>query len=53
MQLMILKPKPNSHTLIPKSRPKNSSSSMCLHAIHIASFDPLQTSSFCCFHQII
>ena len=26
---------------------------MSLHAIHIARFDPLQTSSFCWFHQII
>jgi len=35
------KRKSNSLTHTPKSRPKNSSSSMSVHAIHIASFDPL------------
>jgi len=35
------KPKLNLQTHTRKSRPKNLSSCMSLHAIHVASFDPL------------
>jgi len=34
------KPKPNSHTQ-PKSKTKTPTNSMKLHAIHVASYDPM------------